>query len=34
MNHTLTFVLQMDWVTDNQYNQNWSKYTYYKVKYE
>ncbi|XP_022178069.1 MAP7 domain-containing protein 2-like isoform X24 [Myzus persicae] len=23
MNHALTFVLQMDWVSDNQYNQNW-----------
>lgn len=26
MNHALTFVLQMDWVSNNQYNQNWSKY--------
>ncbi|XP_060849659.1 MAP7 domain-containing protein 2-like isoform X18 [Rhopalosiphum padi] len=23
MNHALTFVLQMDWVSNNQYNQNW-----------
>jgi len=28
MNHALTFVLQMDWLSDNQYNQNWSKLIY------
>ncbi|XP_022178068.1 MAP7 domain-containing protein 2-like isoform X23 [Myzus persicae] len=27
MNHALTFVLQMDWVSDNQYNQNWTGVT-------
>lgn len=29
MNHALTFVLQMDWVSNNQYNENWSKYRYF-----
>ncbi|CAH1737512.1 unnamed protein product [Aphis gossypii] len=27
MNHALTFVLQMDWVSNNQYNQNWTGVT-------
>jgi len=37
MNHALTFVLQMDWVSNNQYNQNWSKYIivlYSKLNYK
>lgn len=29
MNHAITFVLQMDWIADNHYNENWSKQIYY-----
>lgn len=33
MNHALTLVLQMDWVTDKRYNQNWSKLWFKLIAY-
>lgn len=33
MNHALTFVLQMEWVSDKQCNQNLSKYRFFCYQY-
>lgn len=32
MNHAITFVLQMDWVADSHYSENWSKQIYFILK--